>query len=119
LGVTKAKVRIYSPDMSKFLDVELIVDTGSIYTWIKKDKLKKLGVKPTRKRKFKLINGEIIERWIGETIIECLGEKATTIVVFAEEKDTEVLGVHALEGLGLEVDPITKQLRKAETLLAL
>jgi predicted aspartyl protease len=32
-------------------------------------------------------------------------ERATTIVVFAEDGDTEVLGVYALEGLGLEVDP--------------
>jgi len=28
-----------------------------------------------------------------------------TIVVFAEPEDTLVLGVHALEGIGLQVDP--------------
>jgi len=38
---------------------------------------------------------------------------------FAEEGDTEVLGVDALEGLGLEVDTMTEQLKKAEALLAL
>jgi len=31
----------------------------------------------------------------------------------------KVLGITALENLGLEVDPITGQLRKAEALLAL
>jgi len=36
-----------------------------------------------------------------------------------ELKRGEVLGVDTLEGLGLKVDPITKQLRKAEALLAL
>jgi len=41
------------------------------------------------------------------------------MVVFITEKDVEVLGVDALEGLGLEVDPTTKQLIKAEALLAL
>ena len=46
------------------------------------------------------------------------GERATTIVVFAEE-DAEVLGVYALEYLSLEVDPITKELRKSEAILAL
>ena len=45
--------------------------------------------------------------------------RATTIVVFAEEKDYEVLGLHALEGLGLEVDPVTRQLRESEAILAL
>jgi len=39
--------------------------------------------------------------------------------LFAERGDAEALGVNALEGLSLEVDPITKQLRKAEKLLAL
>jgi len=44
--------------------------------------------------------------------------RATTVVVFAEDGDAEVLGVHAMEGLGLEVDPATRQLRKVEALLA-
>lgn len=47
------------------------------------------------------------------------GEEATTIIVFAEEGDVEVLGIYALEGLGLEVDPATKELRKSEAILAL
>ncbi|MEM1930313.1 MAG: hypothetical protein QXH81_10110 [Thermofilaceae archaeon] len=44
---------------------------------------------------------------------------ATRIVVFAESEDAKVLGVDALEGLRLGVDPVTKQLRKVEALLAL
>jgi len=51
-------------------------------------------------------------------VVECLGRKATTVVVFAEE-DNEVLGLHALEGLGLEVDPVTGKLIESEVILAL
>jgi len=43
--------------------------------------------------------------------------EATTIVVFAKEDDAEVLGVRALEGLGLRVDPSTKELRRADAIL--
>jgi len=82
--------------------------------------LEKLGVKPMGRRRFRTIEGRIIERYIGEAaVIECLGEKATCIVVFAEEDDVEVLGVTALENLALELDSITKQLKKAEAVLAL
>ena len=81
--------------------------------------LEKLGVKPMGRRGFRTIEGRIIERYIGEAVIECLGEKATCIVVFAEEDDVEVLGVTALENLALELDSITKQLKKAEAVLAL
>jgi len=101
------------------VELELLVDTGSMYTWVKRDRLGELGIKPMGKWKFRTIEGRVIEREMGEAIIECLGEMATRIVVFAEEGDAEVLGVDALEGLRLEVDPITKQLRRIEALLAL
>jgi len=120
MGHTVAEVRLYSSrDLSKHLELKLLVDTGSTYTWIKRDKLEKLDVKPMSKWKFKTIEGKIIEREIGEVPIECLNERATTIVVFAEDEDAEVLGVYSLEGLRLEVDPTTKQLRRAGALLAL
>jgi len=120
MGHTMAKVKLFNPhDSSKHVELELLVDAGSTYTWIKRDRLGGLGIKPMGKWKFRTIEGRVIEREMGEAIIECLGERATRIVVFAEEGDAEVLGVDALEGLRLEVDPITKQLRKIEALLAL
>ena len=120
LGHTVAKVRLYNPhDLSRCLDLELLVDTGSMYTWIKRGRLERLGIRPMGRRRFRTIENRIIEREIGEAVIECLGRRATTIVVFAEERDNEVLGLHALEGLGLEVDPVTKQLREVEAILAL
>jgi len=51
--------------------------------------------------------------------MEYANERATRMVVFAQGEDAHVLGVDALEGLGLEVDPVTKELRKTEALLAL
>jgi len=120
LGHTYAKVKLYSPtDPSKTLTLDLIVDTGSTYTWVKRAKLSELDLKPTGRRVFRTIEGRLVQREIGEAPIECKGEKATTILVFAEEGDVEVLGVYALEGLGLEVDPVTKELRKSEAILAL
>ena len=120
MGYTFAKMRLYNPgDPSKALDLDLIVDTRSTYTWIKRARLNGLGLKPTGKRAFRTIEGKLVERDICEALIEYGGEKTTTIVVFAEGDDAEVLGLYALEGLGLEVDPATKELRKSEAILAL
>ncbi len=119
LGHTYVKAGLRNPSLRKFESVKLLVDSGSTYTWISKDVLGQLEIKPKGIRRFKTIDGRLLERYIGETIVECMGETATTTVVFAEESDAQVLGVHALEGLGLEVDPITKELRKAEALLAI
>lgn len=120
MGHTIAKVKVHNPkDESLGMQLELLVDTGSTYTWIKGEKLSRIKVKEAGKRDFRSIDNRIIERDIGEVVVECLGRRATTVVVFAREEDNEVLGLHALEGLGLEVDPVTKQLKESEAILAL
>jgi len=120
MGHVVAKVRLYNPrDKSKFTDLDLLVDTGSTYTWIKQRRLEEVGVEPVGRRRFRTIDNRIVEREVGEAVVECMGRRATTIVVFAEEGDNEVLGLHALEGLGLEVDLVTRQLKEVEAILAL
>ena len=119
MGYTTGRVKLYNPrDPSRYLELELLVDTGSTYTWVKRSRLKELGVESMGRRRFKTIENRVIEREIGECVIECLNRRATTIVVLAEESDNEVLGLHVLEGLGLEVVPVTRQPREVEAILA-
>jgi predicted aspartyl protease len=103
---------------SSFEDVELLVDSGSTHTWVSKDMLDELGIKQEREREFKTIEGKILKRTVGMGIVEFMDERAPTIFVFAEEGDAAVLGVHALEGLGFKLNPVTKQLEKVEAILA-
>ncbi|MEM2896391.1 MAG: aspartyl protease family protein [Candidatus Bathyarchaeia archaeon] len=119
MGHTYVIVKVYDLSLSSCREVKLMVDTGSTYTWVSKELLSKLRIKPDRKRDFRTIEGKIIKRLAGMGIVECMNERAPTIFVFAEEGDAEVLGVHALEGLGLEVDPTTKELRKVKAVLAM
>ena len=115
-----AKVRLYNPhDPGKSIDLELLVDTGSTYTWVRRERLENIGVRPMDERRFRTVDNRVVGRKVGEAVVECLGKRAATIVVFAEEEDNEVLGLHALEGLGLEVDPVTRRLREVEAILAL
>jgi len=86
LGHTLAKLKLYKPsDRSNTLDLDLIVDAGSTYTRVKGARLSALELKPRGRRVFRTIEGRLVEREMGEAIIECEGERATTIVVFAEE----------------------------------
>jgi len=118
MGHTHTKVRLYSLNLSAHEDVELLVDTGSTYTWVFKEILERLGIKSERERDFRTIESKFIRRAIGMGVVECMGERAPTVLVFAEDKDVKVLGVHALEGLGLEVDPTTKELKRVKAVLA-
>ncbi len=115
-----ADVRFSNPfDPSRGFELRLLVDTGSTYTWIRGDRLREIGVEPRSTRRFRTVDGRLLERVVAEAVVECMGERATTVVVFAEDGDAEVLGVHALEGLGLEVDPDLHRLRRTKTILAL
>ena len=75
------------------------------------------GNKAGGKRKFKLANGETKEYPTGEAYIEIGGEGATSVVAFIPEGATPLLGVIALEALGLQVDPSTGELKPLELLL--
>jgi predicted aspartyl protease len=116
LGLTLANLRISGSEASE--EMELAVDTGSIYTWVAEGKLGAIGARALGKRNFRTVEGREIVRMIGEAMLEFEGDKATRIVVFAEPGDGEVLGVDSLEGLGLEVDPTTRRLNKVEAFIA-
>ena len=98
-------------------NLRLLVDTGASYSWLPSTLLESLGVRPMRTDRFELGDNRVIRRRVGEAVVEILGLRATTIVVFARRSDANVLGVHALEGLGLEVDPYRERLKRMETLL--
>lgn len=118
MGLTCATVRLYG---SKGQDKEfdLLVDTGSVYTWIDGAALKELGIESRGdKKRFRTIEGREILREIGEAVLELNGERATSIIVFAEKGDASVLGVYSLEGLGFEIDPTTRKLKKLESFAA-
>lgn len=97
----------------------LLVDTGSTFSWISSETLNKLEVKPADEEELETIEGKMVRRKIAFIEMECLGRRGPSGVIFAKKKDGEVLGLHALEGLRLEVDPFRKILKKSRAIKAL
>jgi predicted aspartyl protease len=89
---------------------DVMVDTGSEYTWIPRAQLEQLGVTAARREQFKTADGRVLERVIGFAMLFAGGRAAPTIVVFAYEGDMMLLGALALEGLNLRVDIVSKEL---------
>jgi clan AA aspartic protease len=118
MGFVKVKVEIRSAeDPSRRTQVELVADTESIYTIVPHDILKQLDVKPRGRRKFRLADERVIERDVGIAEVEIKGEVAHPTVIFGEKDDAAVLGVTALEELGLQINPVTGELKPMELLL--
>ena len=116
MGETYAEVKLRANE--KEVIKKLVVDTGSTFSWVRSETLQKLEVKPTDKYRFETIEGRRIIREISFLEVECLGRRAPTLIVFAKGRDSEVLGLHALEGLGLEVDPVRREVRKLRAIKA-
>lgn len=91
-------------------ELELLVDTGSILTWMPRESLEALDIKPRGFRQFKTIEGKLIRRETGVAVLEYEGLEAVSEVVFADEGDGSVMGVTTLESLGFRVNPTTGKL---------
>lgn len=118
MGYVKVKVKIrniHKPQLEK--ELELLADTGTIYTIVHRLHLKDLGIESRGKRRFRIADGKVIEREVGAAEVEINGESVYSVIVFGESDDVEVLGVTTLEELGLQVDPVTGQLKPLELLL--
>lgn len=97
--------------------LELLVDTGALYSVLPISVLRELAIDPQERKTFKTADGRRIERAVGEAVFAFNGERGTCKVVFGVEEDATVLGVTALETLGLEVDPTSGTLRPATLFL--
>lgn len=98
---------------------QVLVDTGSEYTWINAEALNSIDVARIKKDlTFVMANGQRITRSIGYAIVHAGGTETIDEVVFAEPGDLELLGSRSLEGLNLRVDAQQKKLVAAGPILA-
>src|SRR5712664_3159256 len=98
---------------------ELIVDTGSEFTWLPENVLTDLDVKVEKPgQNFVMANGEVITRDIGYAIVKVNGFETIDEIVFARKGDLNLLGSRTLEGFGAIVDARRKQLVAAGPFLA-
>lgn len=89
---------------------DVIIDTGSEYTWVPRPVLESLGLTPERVVEFVTTDGRQIERGVGFANIYAEDTSTPDIVVFAERGDLILLGARTLEGLNLRIDLVTRRL---------
>lgn len=118
MGYVRVKVKLRNPQQRILeAEVELLADTGVIYSIIPSKTLESINIERRSMRRMRLADGRVIERHLGIAEIEVRGETAHSNVIFGEDEDAPVLGVTALEELGLQVDPVTGELKPMELLL--
>ena len=117
MGSFNHPIQVGDPQGERFERVELLVDTGATFTVLPGSMLQRLDVPVQRKVSFRLADGSVLEREVGETVVRLDGQVITTTVVFGEEGTPLLLGVVALETALLAVDPVQQRLVPTEALL--
>jgi predicted aspartyl protease len=112
MGILRTSISIEHPARrGTLLELsDVIIDTGSEYTWVPRPVLESLGLTPERVVEFVTTDGRQIERGVGFANIYTEGTSTPDIVVFAESGDLVLLGAHTLEGLNLRIDLVTRRL---------
>jgi predicted aspartyl protease len=110
-GSFKTKLRVWNPARpDEVYEPEVWVDTGAAFSWISRSKLEAMGVTPLRQMQFRTIEGHIVERLFAPVFVGLDSFTGSDMVVTVEATDSEVMGAHSIEGMGLAVDPVHKKL---------
>lgn len=112
MGILRTTIAIEHP-VRRGTVVELsdvIVDTGSEYTWVPQPVLESIGLTFERVVEFATADGRQIERGVGFANIYAAGSSTPDLVVFAARGDLVLLGARTLDGLNLRIDLTSRTL---------
>jgi clan AA aspartic protease len=113
MGLTYVTTRISSlAKNGTAYEAEFLVDTGSIDCLISREHLLAAGIEPEGKAVYELANGETVEYEVGFARVSFLGDETVSKVIFGPSNSEPLLGVVALESVGVVVDPVTKNLKR-------
>jgi predicted aspartyl protease len=114
MGMFRIDVTVSNPkDLGRSFMEKFWVDTAALYTFVPEDHLEAIGVEPIHSRDLILADGRRERRLLGEALllIQGIDGRITCPVIFAPKGSLYLLGVTALENLGVEVDRIGKTLK--------
>ena len=110
MGVVRVTIEVGDSSGRRFEPVEVLVDTGSTFTTVPGELLRRLGVSPQRRMPARLADGSIIEDDVSDAVIRLEGKTFFTPVAFGREGEPNLLGLVALETALLAVDPVEQRL---------
>jgi clan AA aspartic protease len=110
MGETRVTVRLHGPKGHK--DVEMLVDTGALYTKVSPSLARELGITPNEVVKVELADGSRREASLADAVVE-YGPSKRAVTVLVGPGDKMLLGVTTLEALRLKINPVDGRLESA------
>ena len=116
MGATYVTVTIRNPaNPKKSWESLFLVDSGAIDSLVPKDHLEAIGLRPKAQRTYELADGSEVRMDITTGDIEFMGEIVGGTIIFGDTGTEPILGVTALESVGIEIDPRNQKLKRMPT----
>ena len=113
MGLTHVTATVRNPaDPEKKWEGLFLVDTGATDCLVPRRYLEEIGLRPKGERIYALADGSEIRMSITTGDVEFMGEVVGATIVMGDEDSEPLLGVTALESVGIEVDPRNQELRR-------
>ena len=91
---------------------EFLVDTGTIDCMAPSCALKRAGIAIEGNDSYELADGTLVEYPYGFARVSFMGSETVVQVIFGPDDCESLLGVVALENVGIGVDPVSKTLKR-------
>lgn len=119
MGITTIRARLTNiAARERTSDVDMVVDSGAIYSVVPATVLDAIGVEAEETETFGLADGRSVRRRVGDVRFEIEGRRGVSRVIFGEPDDAALLGMVTLESLGLSLDPLKRTLRPLRLMIA-
>ena len=113
MGLTRVTVRVKAAaDAPVAYEAIFLVDTGATDSMAPASELRKIGLAKLGRTAYELANGQTTEYDFGVGFIEFMGEITGGRVIFGPDNAEPILGVTALESVGITIDPATQALKR-------
>jgi len=113
MGATRVTVAIRNPaDPVRSWGGLFLVDAGAADSVVPRPHLEAIGLTPEGQRVRELPDGQEIKMDVAIARIEFMGDFTGGIVLFGDADAEPLLGVTALESVGIEVDPMNQGLER-------
>lgn len=97
-------------------EADFLVDTGALDCLAPASSLAAVGIEAVKKKTYELASGDVVEYEVGFARLELLGDETVVEIILGPENAEPILGVLALESLGIVVDPVTQSLKRLHAL---
>ena len=113
MGVTQVTAIIRNPaEPDRTWEGLFLVDTGAVDCLVPRQHLEAIGLVPEGQRIYGLADGSEVRMDVTVGRVEFMGDFVGATIVFGEAGAEPLLGVTALESVGIEVDPRNQTLRR-------